>query len=106
AACLELIDQNAHGDAGLASLAVGHVGDILAAAESALEQIVDKRQGLIVGEMRKELALEAAGQIGAGLRRGDVGLGEVRLLLAHAPKSSTQYRARIADPPRHSAHDK
>ena len=80
---LELVDQHAHRHARLAALAVGHVGDVLAAPETALQQVVDQGRRLVVGEMGEELALEATRQIRAGLRRRDVELGKVFLLLTH-----------------------
>ena len=97
AARAELADQHAHRHAGLAALAVGHVGDVLAAAEAALEQIVDQRRRLVVGEVGEELALEAARQIGAGLRRRDVELGEVFLLLGHTLTRALASEAMIGE---------
>ncbi len=79
----ELIDQDAHRHAGRAGIAIGHVGDVLAAPEPALQQIVDEEARLIAGEMREQLPLEPAGKIGTGLRRGDVEFGKVALVLCH-----------------------
>ena len=94
---LELAHHHAHRDARLAALAIGHVGDVLAAAEAALEQVVDQRRRLVVGEVGEQLALEAARQIGAGLRRRDVELGEMLLLLAHTASRAPHCGAMIGE---------
>ena len=99
---LELVDEDAHRDAGVTALAVGHVGDVLAAPETALREVVDERERLVVREMREELALEPARQIGAGLRRGDVEFRKVLLLLRHSTpflSLRTVLRLRLARAP-------
>ncbi len=86
AARLELVDENAHRDAGVAAFAVRHVRDVLAATETALQQIVDQPLRLLVREVREELAFEPPRQIRARLWCGDIELGKVLLLLAHSPR--------------------
>ncbi len=80
----ELVDDDAHRDARVAALAVGHVGDVLAAAEAAAQQIVDEAGRLLVGEVREELSLQASREIGAGLRSSDVEFRKVLLLFRHS----------------------
>src|SRR5262249_9782869 len=81
---LELGNDDAHRHARLATLAIGHVGDVLAAAEAALQEIVDEGRRLVVRKMREELALQATCQVGAGLWRRDVELRKMLLLLGHS----------------------
>ncbi len=69
----------------MASLAIGHVRDVLAAAEAAAQQVVNER-GLFVGrEMGEQFAFEPAGKVGAWLGGSDVEFREVLSLLAHRP---------------------
>ena len=56
----EGIDQNPHRHAGRAGVAIGHVGDVLAAPETALKQIVDEEARFLPGEMGKQLPLQPA----------------------------------------------
>ena len=82
---LEFIDEHAHRHAGLAALAVWHVGNILAAAKASGEQPVDQLWRFVVRQMGEELAFEPPRQIGTRLRRSDVELGEFLLLFRHFP---------------------
>ena len=84
AARRELAHHHAHRDAGLAALAIGHVGDVLAAPEAALEQVVDERRRLVMRQVREQLALEPPCQIGTGLRRSDIEFRELLLLFCHS----------------------
>ena len=62
AAGLELIDQYPDRDTGRAAVAVGRIGDILAAAKAAFEQIVDKRGRPSAGQVSEQLPLLFARQ--------------------------------------------
>ena len=86
----ELIDQDAHRHAGRAGVAIGHVGDVLASPEPALEQIVDEEARLVAGEVGEQLPFEPAGQIGAGLRRRDVEFRKVALVLCHVSPTGSE----------------
>ena len=91
----EGIDQDAHRHAGRAGVAIGHVGDVLAAPEPAFQKIVDEEGRLLPGQMREELPLELTREVRAGLRGGDVELWKVALMLCHGPST----RARILASP-------
>ena len=80
---LELVDQDAHRHAGRAGVAIGHIGDVLAAPKPALQEIVDQEARLVAREMREQLPLEPAGEVGTRLRRSDVEFREVALMLCH-----------------------
>ena len=79
----KLVGQDAHRHARRAGIAIGHIGDVLAAPEPALQEIVDEEARLVAGEMGEQLPLEPAGKIGTGLRRGDVEFWKVALVLCH-----------------------
>ena len=74
AAGVELAHDDADGDAGLTVFAGRAVSDVLAAPEAGLREHVVERDRLFAEEMRKDLLLVAARQIGARLRRGYVKL--------------------------------
>ncbi len=95
----KLIDEDTYRDTRLAALAIGHVGDVLAAAETALEQVVDEGERLVVREMREELSLEPARQIGTRLRGRDVEFRKVFLLFRHSttlPVAADGLRGRLS----------
>jgi hypothetical protein len=72
----------------VATFAVWHVGDILAATEAAAQKIIDESRLLVGGEMGEQLAFEPALKIGARLRSCYVELWEMLSLLAHHPSFS------------------
>src|SRR6185503_15352319 len=82
---------------------VGHVGNVLAAAETALQQIVDEGVGLVVGEMGEQLTLGPAWQVRARLWSRDIKFRKMLLLLGHpirrcrCPLSATLVEASAAN---------
>jgi hypothetical protein len=74
------------------AFAVRHVRNILGAAETSFEKVVDQRKRLIVGQMREQFAFETARQIGAGLGSRDIEFRKMLLLFRHVsatPKRRT-----------------
>ena len=93
---LEFVDEHAHRHAGVAALAIGHVGNVLAATEAAAQQVIDQQRGLVRRQMREQLAFEPSRQIRAGLRRGHVEFRKVLLLLAHEGAAPADLASRDA----------
>ena len=79
----ELLRDDPHRDAAAATLAGGPVGDRLAAAKSALGEDIVKFAGALADQVRKNLTLLLAGEIGAGGGGGQVELRRIARVLGH-----------------------
>ena len=80
---LELVGDDAHGNAGTAGLAGRPVGDVLRAAEAALRQQVVELRRLVADEVRKHLPFELPLDVGAGRRRREEELRRLCRMLRH-----------------------
>ena len=67
----------------MAAIAIGHIGDVLAAPEPALQKTVNELNGFIMGQMGEKLALQPSRQIGAALRRRHIKFRKMLLQLRH-----------------------
>ena len=67
----------------LTAFAIRDVGNVLAAAKSAAQQLVDHARRFVRIQMREQLPLEPAREVGTGLRRRDVEFWKVAFVLCH-----------------------
>ncbi|QTK78961.1 hypothetical protein AT6N2_C1176 [Agrobacterium tumefaciens] len=80
---LELLGEDANGDAGAAGFTGGSIGDVLRAPKTALGQQVVHFSGARANEMGEDLPLHLVRQIGACGRRRKIELGRGRRLRVH-----------------------
>ena len=84
----EILGNDTNRDAGAAAFAGRPVGDRLASPEAALGEDIVELARPLANEVRKDLPLLLAGEIGARRRGGEIELRRVARMLGHGSEQS------------------